>query len=408
MDKSQKYYLKAMDKYNEGYIDAAIELCEKSISLNIKNAAAINLKGLLYYIKGDINEASILWKLNSKANKNQVALKYLQGLEQDEKRMKLYTEGIKLLNSLEIKEALNKFDLCSESDFNSINVNNYIALCKIKQGNYVSAIEHINLVLKVDKKNKMAAESLKLIESYGEVKQKSIKSPILIFVLIFMLALAGYGGLKIINNKKASLSYKKPTTKYVTKKNNIEISKIDNKKEIINKEKVQFPAEDIKDSINKKDFLKLNAFLLQWSKKAESINDKALIAKGKELMEQEGISYFYSQGINLMKNKNFKSAKDLFLNAYRYSSQNYLQSHIIYMLGVCYENIFDIEKAIKYYDTYLQRFSHGDYVDVVLYKLALLNKDIDINKAKRYANILNQKYNSSQYNNSIIKEILSK
>ena len=55
MDKSQKKYIKALDNYNNGYIDKAIKLCEESISINIKNSAAINLKGLLYYLNGDLD-----------------------------------------------------------------------------------------------------------------------------------------------------------------------------------------------------------------------------------------------------------------------------------------------------------------------------------------------------------------
>ncbi len=48
MDKSGKVYVKAMNKYNDGYIDKALRLCEKSISLNNTNAAASKFKG--YFI----------------------------------------------------------------------------------------------------------------------------------------------------------------------------------------------------------------------------------------------------------------------------------------------------------------------------------------------------------------------
>ena len=54
MDKSQKIYNKALDKYNKGYIGKSMELCDESISISIKNGAAINLKGLLLYLKGDL------------------------------------------------------------------------------------------------------------------------------------------------------------------------------------------------------------------------------------------------------------------------------------------------------------------------------------------------------------------
>lgn len=57
MNKSNIYYEKALNYYHKGYIDKAIELCEKSISDNIKNKAAIDLKGFLHYLKGDLKNS---------------------------------------------------------------------------------------------------------------------------------------------------------------------------------------------------------------------------------------------------------------------------------------------------------------------------------------------------------------
>lgn len=73
MEKSNKLYLKALNKYQSGYIDQAIDICEESISINMKNSASINLKGLLYYLKGDIDSAKALWKLNYEVNDDEVS-----------------------------------------------------------------------------------------------------------------------------------------------------------------------------------------------------------------------------------------------------------------------------------------------------------------------------------------------
>ena len=43
-----KIYEKAMDNYHGGYIEKALEQCEKGISLNLKDVRLLNLKGMLY------------------------------------------------------------------------------------------------------------------------------------------------------------------------------------------------------------------------------------------------------------------------------------------------------------------------------------------------------------------------
>ena len=80
MDKSGKIYVKAMSKYNDGYIDKSLALCEKSISLNITNAAALNLKGILYYLKGDLDNSKKMWDINYKRNNDKVSKKYLKDI----------------------------------------------------------------------------------------------------------------------------------------------------------------------------------------------------------------------------------------------------------------------------------------------------------------------------------------
>ena len=73
MNKTRKYYNKAIECYQKGYIKKALEFCEISISCDIKNKAAIDLKGILYYLKGDIAGAKALWRLSDRENNDSVA-----------------------------------------------------------------------------------------------------------------------------------------------------------------------------------------------------------------------------------------------------------------------------------------------------------------------------------------------
>src|SRR3712207_9370980 len=88
MIKSKKIYAKAIDKYSLGYINDALRLCEESISMDVNNAPAINLKGLLYYLKGDLTSAQNLWKMNLKLNKDKISEKYLKDSKEDINRIK--------------------------------------------------------------------------------------------------------------------------------------------------------------------------------------------------------------------------------------------------------------------------------------------------------------------------------
>ena len=83
MEKSKKNYMKAMDYYSEGNFEKALIYCEKSLELGRGNSAALNLKGLLYYLKGDLEEARNQWKINYRLNNDDVARKYLEDSSKD-------------------------------------------------------------------------------------------------------------------------------------------------------------------------------------------------------------------------------------------------------------------------------------------------------------------------------------
>lgn len=203
MDKSGKIYVKAMNKYNDGYIDKALDLCKKSISLKRSNAAALNLKGILYYLKGDLENAKKMWEINYKRNNDKVSKKYLTDSIKDKKRLQLYVSALELIKKLKISEALNILKRCQDSDFNFINVNNNISLCYIKQGEYDKALQYINEVIKVDKKNAQAIINKKILIKYGSLKRKiNFGKLALVTVSVFLVLMVIFIGYKDFNNIK--------------------------------------------------------------------------------------------------------------------------------------------------------------------------------------------------------------
>jgi len=436
MDKSGKLYVKAMNKYNDGYIDKAIALCEKSISLNITNAAALNLKGILYYLKGDLESAKKMWNINYKRNNDNVSKKYLKDSIRDKEKLQLYVDALELIKLFNISGALEVLKQCENSHFNFINVNNLISLCYIKQGEYDKALPHINNVLKTDKKNTAAIMNKKTLLEYGNLKREINYKTIFIvtgsiFLIIFMILISkAYmyklrdisiiginkvsngisligkkGNSESIDSKEIELQKAQQIQKdaLLKKKSESAIKSIESKP----KEIPEFPREKFQESIKNKNMEEIIEYVNQWKNVKLEMNDKLLIVKGEEIIKSEGIVYFYEKGLEYMKNKSFLKAEKYFLYVLPYSKGNYLQEHIIYMLALSYKNNSDYQNAVKYYELSLKQFPKGSYTQEVLYNLIVINKDVDINKAKAYSEKLINQFPDSQYYNNIVKNILN-
>lgn len=406
MDRVRKLYVKALDKYQGGYIDEAIALCEEAISLSMKNNAVINLEGLLFYFKGDLERARALWKLNYEVNDDEVGRKYLQGLKEDEARFSLYTSAISLINELNIKEALDLLIKCKESDYNCINVNNAISTCYITIGQYEEAIAYINKVLEIDRKNHIANSNIKNLIKNGVDKQKflyrnnSNKKLTVAAVLFLAITFSAFGMNKRINNIPEIEELKNPISTNEEKKakeNNISENKIEEKKEQI--------QDTSKEAKNGNEVKQEN---IQMSKQ-EDIKDKNESVGSKVTLTEGEIKALYTQGREEANIKHdYTKAITYLEKAYNYGKNTYLYPHIIYSLASVYESKKEFTEASKYYVEYIDKFPKGDYAEEVLYRLVLINKDTDISKAKEYAIKLSTNHSNSQYNNSVIKNIINK
>jgi len=428
MKKTNKLYKKAINMYNNGYIDESISVCEKSIALDIRNSAALNLKGLLLYIKGDINEARRIWEINYKANNDMVSKKYLNDSKSDIDNEKLYKESIELINKIKIDEAIEKLELCKNSDFNAININNGLTTCYIKKGEFEKANVCIDEVLKIDKNNKIAKKNKKLLISLGVIdKKRDLKKAVIysfsFFIVILLIFTIKFGISKIKSYKNDNIISTCNKNEYVSEKEN---NKCANKKtyEVINSEKnngkdktiynktEKLSIDKVNECIEKKDIESLYKYVDEWDSKRLNINERAIISKAKKLLNEYACGFYYNKGLDAYKSKKYKAAVQNFLKGIIYGKANYLYEHDLYMLAVSYEKMNDIENSLVYYEMYNKEFNekkyikNGTYIEIVLYRLAILYKDIDIKKSKKYAKILNTEYTKSEYNNSNIHEII--
>ncbi|PJI08920.1 MULTISPECIES: tetratricopeptide repeat protein [Clostridium] len=411
MNKSKKNYKKALLCFQKGYIDKAISLCEKSISIDIRNNAALDLKGMLLYFKGNLDEANAIWKLNAYNNNDGAAKKYLEDISDDKKRLNYYIKALKCIKRVEIEEALEFLDECSKSSYNCINVNNNMALCYMKQGKYQKAISKIEDVLKIDINNEMALKNKKELVHLGIMKNridtgkifKTLTAIIIVIVMIF----GAFEAKNYIKNRKVSIK-KTPSKKIIKKETPKSKVKTPIKKKKVVKQEI-FNGSELQKAVDNKDFNKIYEYEEKWKDKSSlGVNDKVLISKALDVLTSDGVQYFYKNGTNLIQNKDYEGGKQSLLKAYKYGEKSYLYSDIIYFLAEAYKNTNDAQNAINYYSMYDQKFSKGSYEETVLYNLAILNKDVNIEAAKRYANKLSNSYPESIYNNSNISDIINR
>lgn len=424
MDKSTKYYKKAVEYYNEGYLEKSLYFCEKSISNNLRSSAAVNLKGLLFYLKGDLSEVEALWKLNYDYNKDQVAKKYLDNLKMDRDKVELYSLAQRAIEKMDFKEALRLLEECAASDFNAIMVNNSLCTAYMHMGRYEEAKKCIKKVLSIDKNDKISRENTNMLIDYGVINRKSKKTG---FIAIFIIASATYL-ITMLWGK-----YSKSDTELSQKNNTVinkEILTGENKDEVKNETSVKehpsteeqapaeenvevFPKEQFSNAINSKSYRELFNLLASSSMENLDASEKEIYLKGKLLMANEGVTFLYNKGRELhLKGRELhladkiQEALEQYLMAENYAEGSHLYPSIIFMSGDCYEFLNNREKAIEYYTKYLGLNSKSGYEETVLYQLMLIYKDSDIKMAKKYANEIVNRYKGSDFNNSIVEAVI--
>lgn len=414
MEKSSKIYLKALNAYNNGNIERASDLCEKGMKVNMKNAALLNLRGLILYLKGDLEDAQNIWKMNYRINNDTVSQKYLNDSLQDLKKFDLYVKALKYIEEFKIKEALDILFECRKSDYNFINVNNYIAVCYMKSINCEDASRYIQKVLEVDCKNEMALKNRKLIKKYGYGLKGNpinrISVPVIAAICIIVFLGIVFGKNKIYNAcMHAALHNEIHKSNTTTKANTASKTNLSPKANISAvKDKTQvFPYDEIKKHINSKNFDGINEDALKWENEPLDINQKALLSKGISLLKTEGTGYFYEKGMKLERAGDHKAAAQNLKKAYDWGKNSYLYQHIIYFIALSSEETGDVQSAIKYYEQYDNAFASGGYDAAVLYHLAVLYDSLDDARAQNYAHKLVKLYSKSIYNNTKVNYILN-
>lgn len=409
--RGKKYYQQSIKYFNEGELQKSLKICEKGIADDLKNASLLNLKGLLLYLKGDLKGSVATWKINADYNDDSIAKTYIEDAKADREKLKFIDEGEALLVNLHVDKALEKFNLCSKSDFNSIKVNTDIALCYIKKGEYENAGAYITKVLQIDKYNQKAIQIANDIENYGSIKleakknDKKISRYILIAVILLIVAGALFTFKLRQNSDNAELSQIPETinnsesTITETATSEPEASKTETKPEVT--------IQDVQSSVAAGNYEDAYAKIKSINKNNLNDNDKNVYSEVVKVIEDKGVTFFYNQGMTYYKNQQYEKAKDYFSKAYEYGEKNYLYPDIIFFNGAIDDKTKNNNGAIKFYENYYNNYKTGGYFEETLYNLAILYKGIDKDKSNKYAAELKYDHSSSMYNNEKISDIVN-
>ncbi|WP_143316989.1 tetratricopeptide repeat protein [Clostridium sp. HBUAS56017] len=411
-----KDYMKAVRFYEEGELEKALKKCDESISNNLRNAATLNLKGLILYLKGDLEGAKAQWKINSEHNDDSLAKHYIHDSKSDIKRAQYYKVGESYLKQLRIEEAIAELEKCTESDFNSIKVNLALSICYLRKGDYARSSVYATKVLNVDRNNIGAKNIAKELKDVGgiklEVSKRNIWAKGLLFTVATVIIVGSIvAGARIYLNSKNTSSESSET---LVEKNqdtdNAQEENIDDKNET--EEKGETKTENLVDfsvlesSVNNKDYEAIYNNIKNVNGNDLKGRDKTIYYKGIEILKNEGANFFYRKGSELYNKKALNEAKSEFSKGYEYGNGNYIYPHIVFFKAATDEELGNIDDAISGYEEFYNKFKNETYMEETTYKLALLYKERDIDKSIAFAREIREKYPSSMYNNKAISNLL--
>lgn len=420
-----KKYIMATKFYQNGEIDKALKKCEESIAEDLKNSAALNLKGLLLYLKGDLKGAVATWKINADFNDDDIAKNYIEDSKRDKDKIKLYKEAEVLLTRLSINEAERKLNMCKESDFNAIKVNLALSVCYLRKGDYENAGVSLTKALSIDKNNPQGKKIAKEFEKYSDSKLEILKSTsentmkvlmgLVCAVAIFVVLFGGYKIIhKFINSNDTDVlsTNNNENENLISNEENIEseqeeVTNSKNNEDENGDNNIKVDVEKIQSCIDSKNYDELYNLVNKLNINELSGKEQAVTKIAQELLIKEGSEYFYNSAMKYYNTKDYDNALIQIEKAYKYSQTTYLASEILFFDGAINDKKGNNNQAIKLYEEYYNKYKNGDYIGEVLYGLAMLYKSEDLSKAKMYANELNNNHSESMYNNENIKSLLN-
>ena len=132
-------------------------------------------------------------------------------------------------------------------------------------------------------------------------------------------------------------------------------------------------------------------------------------AKKQEMLVSSEVD-LYQKALELKASKNYKDAITYFKKVIEYGKTKKYISESIYQVAFLSEKTKNYDQAVKYYKKYINTYTKEDqYYDDAFYQLGMLYyENGDLENAKKTFYGMRSEVPDSMYNNSKVKEILSK
>lgn len=378
---SYKRYNNALDLAYKDYITSAINMVNKALEINPKDIDILNLRGILKLLKCDFAKAFESFYTALCYENNHISRKYVNLISSEDFKTFLgrYNHSIRFINEEMNYESIHILENIVEEEPELIEPYVILSLLYDKLGNVKNREGYLDRLKEIDKDNPVfekeeeKQEETSKKEEEKRVKKKKKNSLPYIVVACIVIAMGVY----FIQSKKR--------------------------------------IETLNNQISKKDE-KLNETdkkLGETNKELEKTNKELDEAKNKEPEKEITVANeedLYYKALELKKNKEYEKAIDSFKSIVSSGKTKKYISESIYQLAITNKALGNKDEAIKYYKKYINTYTKNDqYYDDSYYELGMLYYDNgDLENAKKTFYSLRSEVPDSMYNNSKIKEILSK
>lgn len=378
---SYKRYNNALDLAYKDYITSAINMVNKALEINPKDIDILNLRGLLKLLKCDFAKAFESFYTALCYENNHISRKYVNLISSEDFKTFLgrYNHSIRFINEEMNYESIHILENIVEEEPQLIEPYVILSLLYDKLGNVKKREGYLDRLKEIDKDNPVfekeeeKQEDTSKKEEEKRVKKKKKNSLPYIVLACIVIAMGVY----FIQSKKRIETL------------NNQISK---------------KAEKLTETDKK---------LGETNKELEKTNKELDEAKNKEPEKEITVANeedLYYEALDLKKNKEYEKAIDSFKSIVSSGKTKKYISESIYQLAITNKALGNKDEAIKYYKKYINTYTKNDqYYDDSYYELGMLYYDNgDLENAKKTFYSLRSEVPDSMYNNSKIKEILSK
>lgn len=378
---SYKRYNNALDLAYKDYMTSAINMINKALEINPKDIDILNLRGLLKLLKCDFAKAFESFYTALCYENNHISRKYVNLISSEDFKTFLgrYNHSIRFINEEMNYESIHILENIVEEEPQLIEPYVILSLLYDKLGNVKKREGYLDRLKEIDKDNPVFEKDEEKQENTSKkdeekrVKKKKKNSLPYIVVACIVIAMGVY----FIQSKKR--------------------------------------IETLNNQISKKDE-KLNETdkkLGETNKELEKTSKELDEAKNKEPEKEITVANeedLYYKALDLKKSKEYEKAIDSFKSIVSSGKTKKYISESIYQLAITNKALGNKDEAIKYYKKYINTYTKNDqYYDDSYYELGMLYYDNgDLENAKKTFYSLRSEVPDSMYNNSKIKEILSK